>query len=96
LPVCKRHRVCRRQVYMPDACLRMLTPADVGWRMLKVGMQRVCRRQVYMPDACWRMLTYADMCWRGLTYVESRYADALTESAGNCRSDDAAGLVLKY
>jgi hypothetical protein len=44
-------------------CWRMLTNADVWWRMVEsCGACTLTRIR-------WRMLTYADVCWRMLTYT---------------------------
>jgi hypothetical protein len=56
---------------------RMLTYADVGWRMLTyVDVCYLCVWQVvderyvlYTERCCWRMPTYADVCWHMLTYA---------------------------
>jgi hypothetical protein len=54
------------------ACWRMLTYADVCWRMLHTSAYvSILKAQHVVPWEChWRMLTYADVCWRMLTYAD--------------------------
>jgi hypothetical protein len=87
------------------ACWRMLTCADVCWRMrqaLLLILQNAARASMRQALACWRMLTYADVCWRmrqalllmrqALAYWRMQaYADAC-----GTRYPDAASATTTY
>ncbi len=60
---------------------RMLTHADVCWRMLQDSAQLVTLNQLTYADACWRMLTYV----AGLRATRhSQSTQYITKQTGEC------------